>query len=96
MREKRDRLCAGLSEAGFEVFVPQGTYFVTDRHPAARRAGRARVLPLPARTVRRRRGAERRVLRRRGRGPALVRWACCKRPEVLDEAVTRLKALAGD
>ena len=26
-------------------------------------------------------------------GRSLVRWACCKRPEVLDEAVTRLKGL---
>jgi N-succinyldiaminopimelate aminotransferase len=26
-------------------------------------------------------------------GESLVRWACCKRPEVLDEAVTRLKNL---
>ena len=29
LRGKRDRLCAGLREVGFEVFVPQGTYFVT-------------------------------------------------------------------
>jgi N-succinyldiaminopimelate aminotransferase len=26
-------------------------------------------------------------------GAPLVRWACCKRPEVLDEACTRLKVL---
>jgi N-succinyldiaminopimelate aminotransferase len=26
-------------------------------------------------------------------GFSLVRWACCKRPEVLDEAVARLKGL---
>src|SRR4051794_23158180 len=29
LRDKRDRLCAGLEDAGFEVFRPQGTYFVT-------------------------------------------------------------------
>jgi N-succinyldiaminopimelate aminotransferase len=29
LRGKRDRLCAGLRDVGFEVFVPQGTYFVT-------------------------------------------------------------------
>ncbi len=28
-RAKRDRLVAGLEEAGLEVFVPDGTYFVT-------------------------------------------------------------------
>src|SRR5262249_39718848 len=27
--EKRDHLCAGLAAAGFDVFRPQGTYFVT-------------------------------------------------------------------
>ena len=26
---QRDLLCAGLSEIGFEVYQPQGTYFVT-------------------------------------------------------------------
>ena len=29
LRGKRDLLCAGLAEAGFEVYPPEGTYFVT-------------------------------------------------------------------
>src|SRR6266581_5672705 len=29
LREKRDLLCAGLAEAGFTVYRPAGTYFVT-------------------------------------------------------------------
>jgi N-succinyldiaminopimelate aminotransferase len=28
-------------------------------------------------------------------GRSLVRWTFCKRPEVLEEALARLKALAG-
>ncbi len=29
MLDKRDRLCAGLADAGFDVVPPQGTYFAT-------------------------------------------------------------------
>src|SRR3954471_3469133 len=29
LRAKRDLLAAGLRDAGFEVFQPQGTYFIT-------------------------------------------------------------------
>ena len=29
LRRKRDLLAAGLRAAGFDVFVPQGTYFIT-------------------------------------------------------------------
>lgn len=95
MREKRDRLCAGLSEAGFEVFVPQGTYFVTtDIRPLGEQDGLAfcRALPERCGVV-----AVPNVVFYDDKvaGGPLVRWACCKRPEVLDEAVTRLKALAG-
>jgi N-succinyldiaminopimelate aminotransferase len=95
MREKRDRLCAGLSDAGFEVFVPQGTYFVTtDIRPLGEHDGLAFCRSLPERC-----GVvavpnvvfyDDEVA-----GRPLVRWACCKRPEVLDEALTRLKALTG-
>lgn len=96
MREKRDRLCAGLSEAGFEVFVPQGTYFVTtDVRPLGEQDGLAFCRSLPERcgVV----GVPNVVFYDdEVAGRPLVRWACCKRPEVLDEAVTRLKALAGD
>src|SRR5205085_6989201 len=37
---QRDLLCAGLSEIGFEVYPPQGTYFVTaDLRPLRYQAG---------------------------------------------------------
>lgn len=38
LRRKRDLLSSGLAEAGFQVFEPQGTYFITtDITPSARR-----------------------------------------------------------
>ena len=46
LRDKRDHLCEGLVDAGFEIFVPAGTYFVTAdvrssaRTTASRSAGR--------------------------------------------------------
>ena len=73
--------------------VPHGTYFVTtDIRPLGNRR-RARVLPSVAASLRCRRGAERRSsTTTRSAGSSLVRWACCKRPEVLDEAVVPAKA----
>ncbi|MEO6471527.1 MAG: pyridoxal phosphate-dependent aminotransferase, partial [Aeromicrobium sp.] len=29
MRDQRDLLCAGLADIGFDVFIPQGAYFIT-------------------------------------------------------------------
>ena len=58
------------------------------RHPLARRDRRHGVLPVAARALRRGRGAERRVLRRQGRRS--TRWCgspCCKRLDVIDDAV---------
>ncbi len=93
MRDRRDRLCAGLADAGFDVFEPQGTYFVTtDIRPFGVDDGIAFCRSLPERC-----GVvavpsvvfyDDKVA-----GAPYVRWACCKRPEVLDEAVARLKAL---
>ena len=94
MRDRRDRLCAGLADAGFAVFEPQGTYFVTtDIRPLGADDGIAFCRSLPERCG---------VVAvpsvvfydDKAAGAPLVRWACCKRPEVLDEAVARLKALA--
>jgi N-succinyldiaminopimelate aminotransferase len=94
LQAKRDRLCAGLAEAGFEVFRPSGTYFVTtDVRGFGVDDGMAFCRSLPERcgVV-----AIPNVVfyddRRAGR--SLVRFAFCKRFEVLDDAVTRLKALA--
>jgi N-succinyldiaminopimelate aminotransferase len=94
MLDKRDRLCAGLADAGFDVIRPQGTYFVTvDIRSLGETDGLAFCRSLPHRCgvvavpsvvfyddV--------------GAGEPLVRFACCKRAEVLDEACTRLKSLA--
>ena len=64
------------------------------RHPLGRRRRRAGVLPLAARAVRGGGGAERRSSTTTpDAGRPLVRFAFCKRPEVLDEAVARLKGL---
>jgi N-succinyldiaminopimelate aminotransferase len=96
MRDKRDRLCAGLEDAGFDVFRPQGTYFVTaDIRSFGEADGLAFCRALPARCG---------VVAVPNvvfyddvsAGAPLVRFACCKRVEVLDEACTRLKALRGE
>jgi N-succinyldiaminopimelate aminotransferase len=93
MREKRDRLCAGLEDAGFEVFRPEGTYFVTaDIRSVGGTDGlsfcrtlpeRCGVVAIPSVVFYDDADA----------GKPLVRFACCKRIEVLDEACARLKAL---
>ena len=93
LRGKRDRLSAGLTTAGFEVFVPQGTYFVTaDVRPLGWDDGvafcrdlphRAGVVAIPHQVFYDDVEA----------GRPLVRFAFCKRDEVLDEALGRLQAL---
>jgi N-succinyldiaminopimelate aminotransferase len=93
LQAKRDRLCEGLAGAGFEVFRPAGTYFVTaDIRPVGGTDGVAFCRELPARCG---------VVAvpnvvfydDKDAGRHLIRFAFCKRMEVLDEAVTRLKAL---
>jgi N-succinyldiaminopimelate aminotransferase len=94
MLDKRDRLCAGLADAGFDVLRPQGTYFVTvDIRSLGETDGLAFCRSLPHRcgvvavpSVVFYDDVE--------AGAPLVRFACCKRTEVLDEACTRLKSLA--
>lgn len=95
LQAKRDRLCTGLAETGFEVFRPSGTYFVTVDIRPLRSDGEGyafcRDLPHRCGVV----AIPNEVFytdRRRGRH--LVRFAFCKRFEVLDEAVSRLKALS--
>jgi N-succinyldiaminopimelate aminotransferase len=93
MREKRDRLCEGLADAGLEVFRPEGTYFVTtDIRAFGEDDGLAFCRALPARCG---------VVAvpsvvfydNTTAGAPLVRWACCKRLDVLDDACARLKKL---
>lgn len=90
----RDRLTAGLTEVGFAVAPSAGTYFlVADAAPlGVRDAGefcrslpeRAGVVAIPVQVFCDQPGAE-----------TLVRFAFCKRPEVLDAAVAGLRRLAG-
>ncbi|MBO1333663.1 pyridoxal phosphate-dependent aminotransferase [Streptomyces sp. VRA16 Mangrove soil] len=94
MTAKRDLLAAGLTEAGFEVFRPAGTYFVTtDIRPLdASGDGFAFCRALPERCG---------VVAipnavfydDRAAGAPFVRFAFCKREDVLAEAVGRLKRL---
>ena len=91
MRSRRDRLVAGLSEAGFEVIAPQGTYFATvDVASVGATDGVSFCLDLPKRcgvvavpsSV---------FYDDKEAGRTLVRFAFCKRLDVIDEAVDRLK-----
>ncbi|QNP71246.1 pyridoxal phosphate-dependent aminotransferase [Streptomyces roseirectus] len=94
MRAKRDLLSAGLKEAGFDVFTPAGTYFVTtDIRPLGESDGFAfcRSLPERAGVV----AIPNAVFYdHRDQGAPFVRFAFCKQTGVLQEAVSRLKALA--
>ncbi|MDE0605001.1 MAG: pyridoxal phosphate-dependent aminotransferase [bacterium] len=90
---RRDQLSGGLAAAGFEVFRPAGTYFVTaDVRPLGFDDGMAlcRKLPELCGVV-----AVPSVVfyDNEDEGRHLVRFAFCKRPEVLDEAVERLAKL---
>jgi N-succinyldiaminopimelate aminotransferase len=91
---KRDLLVDGLAAAGFDVLHPEGTYFtVTDAAPLGctdamqfcrELPARAGVVAIPVSVF----------YDHPEVGRTLVRFACCKRDEVLHEAVTRLKAMA--
>ncbi|WP_435859331.1 pyridoxal phosphate-dependent aminotransferase [Streptomyces tanashiensis] len=91
---KRDLLSEGLAQAGFDVYRPAGTYFVTtDIRPLGATDGfafcrslpeRAGVVAIPNAVFYDHREA----------GAPFVRFAFCKRTEVLEEAVSRLKALS--
>ncbi|MEU3983890.1 pyridoxal phosphate-dependent aminotransferase [Streptomyces sp. NPDC026672] len=93
MRRKRDLLSAGLAEAGFSVFRPAGTYFVTtDIRPLGEKDGFAfcRALPERAGVV----AIPNAVFYDDSNaGASFVRFAFCKREAVLEEAVSRLGRL---
>ncbi|MCX6396758.1 MAG: pyridoxal phosphate-dependent aminotransferase [Propionibacteriales bacterium] len=89
---KRDRLSSGLAAAGLTPYRPDGTYFVTtDVSATGYPDGRAFCLDLPARV-----GVvaipSQVFYDDQDAGRHLVRWAFCKRTEVIDEAVDRLSA----
>ncbi|MEY9858077.1 N-succinyldiaminopimelate aminotransferase [Catenulispora sp. GAS73] len=95
LRRKRDLLVDGLNAAGFEVFVPDGTYFVTtDISGLSEKNGmefcrelpeRCGVVAIPNQVFYDDVEAAR----------SLVRFAFCKKDEVLVEAVERLGRLKG-
>ncbi len=92
LAEKRDRLSEGLSRIGFEVLPAMGSYFVTADFAPLGFAGddvafcrhiteEARVTAIPVSAF------------YEGEAPRhYARFAFCKRPEILDEAVGRLSA----
>jgi N-succinyldiaminopimelate aminotransferase len=95
LQAARDHLCAGLDEAGFGVCVPQGGYFVNaDLAPlgVADAAAWCRTLPARAGVVAIPTSA---FYADPDAGRTLVRFAFCKRREVIDEAVERLVAVCG-
>lgn len=95
LEAKRDRLVGGLAEAGFVAYRPEATYFTTvDIRPVRPDGdGRAFCLELPHRA-----GVvaipNEVFYAHPEHGRHLVRFACCKRLDVIDAAVSRLKGLA--
>jgi N-succinyldiaminopimelate aminotransferase len=94
-RRRRDLLCAGLADAGLEVVVPAGTYFVTaDIRPLGHGDDVAfcRMLPtevgvaaVPVSGLHLDKASRRH----------LVRFAFCKSEQVLADGVERLRGLRG-
>jgi N-succinyldiaminopimelate aminotransferase len=91
LHAKRDLLCAGLTEAGLRPLIPAGTYFVnadvgTDAVAFCRRLPeRCGVAAIPTSAFYDDADAAR----------TLVRFAFCKREDVIAEAAGRLAGLAG-
>ena len=95
LRRKRDLLATGLAEAGFEVFVPHGTYFITTdlaglgtRTTSDDGLAFCRGLPQQCGVV-----AVPNVVfyDNAAAGRSQIRFAFCKRDEQLREAVRRLQ-----
>jgi N-succinyldiaminopimelate aminotransferase len=94
LQARRDRLVAGLTDAGFGVLPSEGTYFVTaDITPLGGTDGaefcrslphRCGVVAVPTQVFYDHQDAGRR----------LVRFAFCKREDVIDEAARRLRTLS--
>lgn len=92
-RERRDLLCAGLRQVGFDVLSPEGTYFVcTDIRPLGFDDGaelcrqlpeRIGVAAIPAQAF----------YDNESEGRHIVRFAFCKSKTLLEEGVRRLRKL---
>jgi N-succinyldiaminopimelate aminotransferase len=95
LRAKRDLMVEGLREIGFTVYPPDGTYFITtDISGLGERDAtefcltlpdRAGVVAIPSAVF---------YADHPDEGRTMVRFAFCKRPEVLKEALSRLSVLA--
>src|SRR5579863_4412994 len=89
LQDQRDQLCDGLAAHGFDVVRPQGTYFATvDIHRDA--VEFCRDLPRAVGVV----AIPSSVFYSSTAGDSYVRLAFCKRAEVIDEALARLKGVA--
>ncbi|MEU8232925.1 pyridoxal phosphate-dependent aminotransferase [Actinoplanes sp. NPDC048967] len=94
LQARRDRLVAGLTDAGFGVLPSEGTYFVTaDITPLGGTDGadfcrslpeRCGVVAVPTQVF----------YDHQEQGRRLIRFAFCKREDVIDEAAERLRTLA--
>ena len=99
LQKKRDFLCDALDSldyggVGFDVHVPQGTYFVTTDVSAlghadgkafcAAMAERAKVVAIPNQVFYEDDSDE---------GRHLIRWAFCKEQNVLEEGIRRLRGV---
>ncbi|OIQ72987.1 putative N-succinyldiaminopimelate aminotransferase DapC [mine drainage metagenome] len=92
LKNSRDQLCDGLRALGVEVHQPKGTYFATIDVRSLGYAtadsfcqelpGRAGVVAIPSHVF----------YADPSRGAPYARFAFCKKPEVLDLALMRLKA----
>jgi N-succinyldiaminopimelate aminotransferase len=92
LRTKRDLLAAGLTDAGFRVYAPQGTYFITtdiaDIAPGIDALTFCRELPEKCGVV----AVPNSVFYDHPTaGRTQVRFAFCKRESVLTEAASRLR-----
>ncbi|WP_159702281.1 aminotransferase class I/II-fold pyridoxal phosphate-dependent enzyme [Arthrobacter sp. 18067] len=95
LQHKRDILAEGLRAAGFDVYTPSGTYFINvDTAPlgirdsvdlARRLPGLVGVAAIPVPVFCHPEGAE--------RTRSLLRFAFCKKTDVLEEAASRLATL---
>jgi len=95
LQASRDRLCDGLGRLGMTVCVPEGGYFVNaDIAPLGEHDARrwCRALPARAGVVAIPTSA---FYGDAGAAPTLVRFAFCKRPEVIDAALERLRDAHG-
>jgi N-succinyldiaminopimelate aminotransferase len=96
LKARRDLLAGGLKEIGFDVYRPDGTYFITTDIAALGEKDamdfclalpdRVGVVAIPSAVF---------YDDNPEAGRTMVRFAFCKRPPVLEEAIGRLAVLAG-